>query len=65
MASIDDTFDSDAVTEAGADKTKGFFGRFTLPTIATSSTVRPFLTLVLGLNPDALPMGETMIMTMA
>jgi len=51
-------------TDEGADKTKGFFARFTTLGTTTSSTVRPFLTLILGLNPDALPMGETMITSM-
>ncbi|KAJ6640654.1 hypothetical protein Bhyg_05585, partial [Pseudolycoriella hygida] len=46
-------------TEEGVDKTKGFFARFTS---TTSTTGRPFLTLVLGLNTDALPMGSTMVM---
>lgn len=57
-----ETFDKDVGTDEGADQSKGWFTRF-ITAGTTTSTVRPFLTLILGLNPDALPMGNTVIMS--
>lgn len=54
-----ESFDDGTATEVGADKTKLLFARFTT---TTTSTAKPFLTLILGLNTDALPMGTVMVM---
>lgn len=59
-----ESVEADMAPQEGADKTKGFFARFTTTTTTTttSSTSKPFLTLVLNLDTDALPPGSTMIM---